>query len=431
MIARLALWTLLGVLLVFASGDGRVLADPGDCPELRTDYSLECPAWSTKCGAGCFYPVCLDCTKRHQDHGFHTHSGGCVGCPSYTHQDHGFHDYQDSPCELWRNYLLGDEGDDSGYDSFNSPNIDGGIPTTIPGPTDCTDDNGVVHEMDVLAAGVPFDPAGNPAHHRGGQTSMDTVEIGDLPGLAVIVGGVGAPVLDGVNLLGGLVVRLPVSGDLGAGLQYRYWPYSGFVPIEIRVPYRALSGDVTVRDPGLYSFQVRSVDADGEPSPGSNVVHQVVDGAGMLAVDPAVVVRGLVPGLTPSPPLVTPLPTLESGVRPVTPVILSVVPDPDVDGKVEVTVQAGYVHELEYRWWHHSGFGPRVGSYEWVHVHPVAGKFSIDGLPVQLDPSLPPGAWSGGELSFLFDFQLRSITLDGVSSELSDVVVQTLWVLVP
>ena len=427
MIARLALWTLLGVLLVFASGDGRVLAHEDDCPELVTDYSLECPAWSTKCGAGCFYPVCLDCTDASYVHQQTCCAGEvCWDC-SYTHY------YEISPCILWENHLYGD-ADDYGFDSFNSPNIDGGIPTTIPGPTDCTDDLGVVHEMDVLAAGVPFDPfdpAGNPAHHRGGQTSMDTVEIGDLPGLVVIAGGVGAPVLDGVNLLGGLVVRLPVSGDLGDGLQYRYWPYSGFVPIEIRVPYRALSGDVTVRDPGLYSFQVRSVNAEGKPSPGSNVVHQVVDGAGMLAVNPTVVVRGLVPGLTPSPPLVTPLPTLESGGRPVTPVILSVVPDPDVDGKVEVTVQAGYVHELEYRWWHHSGFGPRVGSYEWVHVHPVAGKFSIDGLPVQLDPSLPPGAWSGGELPFLFDFQLRSVTLDGVSSELSDVVVQTLWVLVP
>ena len=129
--------------------------------------------------------------------------------------------------------------------------------------------------MDVLAAGVPFDPfdpvgnpGGNPAHHRGGQTSMDTVEIGDLPGLAAIGGGAGSPVLGGVDLVGGLVVRLPVSGDLRDGLQYRYWPYSRFVPIEIRVPYRALSGDVTVRDPGLYSFQVRSINADGGAFPG-------------------------------------------------------------------------------------------------------------------------------------------------------------------
>ena len=460
MLVRILLGLLLAGVLVTLRGSDTVWADPDQCAELVTDYSLNCMSGSTACGAYCFYPVCLDCEDtQHQDHGFHTHTStvcgpdictttpecttdalGVITCVevttcvpdcwqvSDTHQDHGSHSYEVSPCTNWEWHLLG-EPDGHRFGRFNSPNLGSVPPPTVVSPTPCLDEDGLVHNMPVVT---------NPALGIvGGQVAEPPLQLVDLGPLKLIPGGDGAPVLDYVTFVGATpsrVVRLRVSGDVGAGIEYRYWPYSGFVPIEFVTPFVPLMGDLALGAPGLLSFQVRSFRTDPEDgmvifSEGSNVVHLLVDAGnfGDLPFAPPGTIRPvseIIPELTPGAPVLTPQPTLELGMRPAAPRIVSVVPDPVVAGRVTVTVSPGSPVEMNYRWWRHSGFGPPrpAGNNppedrrEWVHVHPVAGQFVIDGLPVVV--------MMGMELPTLFDFQLMYLGADGVESRYSDVVVQ-------
>ena len=452
MAVRLVLALVAGLLLFLAPGGEDLWADPDQCVELVTDYSLGCAAGTDRCGAYCFYAECLDCQDAaHRDHGSHHHAETCCGpdicttettctectegdppdceavCTgvtacvpdcwdcSYSHQDHGSHDYEVSPCIVWSWHLYG-EPDGHRFDTFNSPNLSDALTLTVqPGPTQCEDEDGVVGSMAPGPTRASFDPdaAGS---YRGGRNERGPVELSDLGGLAVMEGGEGAPVLDEVEVLGTRMVRLAVSGEVGEGLQYRYWWYDGFVPSEIRAPFLALLGDVGVGAPGIYSFQVRSVDSEGTPSLGSNVVHQLMDGEHLADSDWSSVAHlG-----TPVVPAMTPLPTLVSGLRPAGPEIGGVATaDPAVNGRVEVTLTGGYAGSVEYRWWRHSGFGPQVGESVWTPVVPVGEKFSIDGLPVVVR--------SGKGLPALFDFQVRSVDADGVSSQPSDVVVLMVW----
>ena len=62
------------------------------------------------------------------------------------------------------------------------------------------------------------------------------------------------------------------------------------------------------------------------------------------------------------------------------------------------------------------GHNPPEDRREWVHVHPVAGQFVIDGLPFAV--------MMGRALPTLFDFQVMYVGIDGVESVHSDVVVE-------
>ena len=213
------------------------------------------------------------------------------------------------------------EADGHRFGRFNSPNLGAVVPPTVMAPTACADEDGLTHEMPMVltpASGAPV----------GGQVDEPPLALADLGALKVIAGGVGAPVLDYVTFVGlspSRVVRLAVSGDMGEGLEYRYWPYSGFVPIEFITPFVPLMGDVALGEPGLVSFEVRSFRTDPDDglvvfSEGSNVVHLLVDAGNFVdlpfpapeVVPPAAVI---VPQLTPAAPVLKPQPTLELGIR--------------------------------------------------------------------------------------------------------------------
>ena len=495
---------------------GRAVAHTWECDEhyTNTDYSELCAPGNTRCASFCFFAECVKCTDAWHCH-WHLHcstdADGNTSCWSHCHRvRHGI-----SPCLKWDWYLNPKEGNQSRFGTFHSPNVLTALALVLPpgvddglGPTQCEDGDGAVEDMDVLpiAAVVPVDSFGpsTPGRWRSGfkTTGPHRLEEGFLltgpldsggcsklalaaaaepvrghleqledlglnsghldrlkarglkycSELAVIAGGEGAPSLDAVDLAGGLAVTLRVCGNAGAEVEYRFWPYNGLVPLEIWAPFLPLEGNVTVPRSGLYSFQVRSVDAEGEPSLGSNVVHQLVDPENLNPLDREATI-----------PQLTPQPTLSSGVRAAAPRIVGVAQAADSELKplegVSVEVAAGYTGSLEYRWWPHSGFGPTVEHREyswwphreesdstveyrqygwspdsgevrpevdyraWTPVTPVDGVFFISDV-------LAPVEEVDGELQglpVLFDFQVRSVDAEWVSSELSEVFILLVW----
>ena len=174
----------------------------------------------------------------------------------------------------------------------------------------------------------------------------------------------------------------------GAGdRQYRYWSYNGLrepvdgqpfsnwplvSPTEFRVPFEDLAGStVTVVSGlrGIVSFQVRAVRSGGTSSGNSNVLHQMVGMSGFQTVGPPWSPRRAVLEMDvplPDPPVTaTPLPALAQGSRPGRPAIDEVERLDSPAGTVKLTLAGSYAHDVEYRWWPHSGFPPTAAFDVW------------------------------------------------------------------
>ena len=153
------------------------------------------------------------------------------------------------------------------------------------------------------------------------------VTVSDLSHLPRTPGEPGAPVLKSpVTKVTDNSVTLEVSGlAAGSAVQYRYWSYYGLrdpsesgrdllevAPTEFRVPFAALadSGLVVIDPPdlrGIFSFQVRSVGADGVSLGNSNILHQMIGMAGFHTISPRLIPQPFILSL----PTVVPLPTIQ------------------------------------------------------------------------------------------------------------------------
>ena len=404
-----------------------------ECAELTIRYQDGCDASvSDNCGSFCFYADCVKCTDAYHWH-CTAYGGDPPACIAGFWERHGV-----SPCAIWV-WHLHQDSDEYRAEGFNSPNIGPALvfgvindPALAEAPVACNVIGRTVPEEIGGGAWTRLDP-NDPDVERSGFRDRASLAISDIPGLVVVAGGAGAPELIGVNKVSDTVVMLVPRGAGTNVVEYRYWVYSGFVPLEVRVPYERLTGLVTiVASKGIHSFQLRMVDPDGNASLGSNVVHQV------LGMEAPVVVP--LAGLS-RPPTPTPMPVPPTGLtRPVTPVISSVVQEPVLADTVRVTL-AGSYSGVEYRWWPHSGLGPvsRSSYAEWMGVvsdtsrsflirglaiGPVVGQ--NQGTPVPVSPSF--------RLRNAFDFQVRIFSpqvLNGdlvlVYSEPSQAVVAQVW----
>ena len=295
------------------------------------------------------------------------------------------------------------------------------------------------------------------------------ITIDDLSHLPQTPGDPGAPVLSSVKKVTDNSVTLEVSGlAAGSAAQYRYWSYYGLrdpsesgsalievAPTEFRVPFVALAGTVVI-DPalrGIFSFQVRSVGADGISLGNSNIRHQMIGMAGFHTITPHLIPPPFIlslPTVVPLPtihppsfplPTVaphrgTPLPPLEEGLaRPVRPSIQGVRQVSGVS-TVELTLAGSYADTVKYRWWPHSGGLPTVAFEEWLTAPVSGGSFKIFGVkpdtPV-VDGSWPSapgfepvvdGSWPSVSL---FNFQVRLEDAAGIPGEPSDVKMLLVW----
>ena len=221
-------------------------------------------------------------------------------------------------------------------------------------------------------------------------------------------------------------------------VQYRVWPYSGFVPDDFGDPYKDLPSSMTVvvEKEGLHSFQVRTVIGSGddlEVLGTSNVVHKVV---GMTSPDGGV---GLDDGLNTPQPVATPwaLPSPTSGLpRPEPPEIESVVEDVEILGLMHVKMKTPFAGVLEYRYWVHSGFPFYNIDGGWA-VAPALDDEDVFlvGMPRRSmymgadDPLLQggfekPSYWNFEHPAF-YNFQTRVVTVE--PSEPSNIVVAFVW----
>ena len=410
----------------------------------------------TRCGSFCFYAICVDCEDWS-----HTHSCG-EDC-SYSH------DAERSPCIEWTWHLydpaLGRSSRSDSYDSHNlAAALDFGMVPEgyVPPIPPCIDERSV---ETILPA-----PAGppavaeevwvkglssvHPAHYTGlvldsravspAGTLLEypeEVSLRDLSHLPETPGEPGGPVLISVKKVDG--DDRSVVLDFSSADQYRYWSYNGLreevegvawadspedPPTEFRVPFEDLTGPVVSVVEGLrgiVSFQVRNVDLDGVPSGHSNIEHQMVGMEGFHTIGPPWPPRRTELEIEiplPSPgPTETPLPTLEVGSRPVRPVIDEVLQVDGFEGTVEVRLLGSYPHDVEYRWWPHSGFIPTAAFEGWCGAGVRGGSFRISGV----EPLTPVVA--GAPSAAVFDFQVRLVDGDGVAGDPSEPVVLLVW----
>ena len=288
------------------------------------------------------------------------------------------------------------------------------------------------------------------------------ITISDLSHLPWTPGDPGALELSSVTKVTDNSVTLQVSGlAAGSAAQYRYWSYYGLrdpsesgrdllevAPTEFRVPFAALAGPVVIDADlrGIFSFQVRSVGADGVSLGNSNLLHQMIGMAGFHTIGPR---RTDLPFSFPLPTVApswgTPLPPLEEGLtRPIRPSIQGVRQVSGVS-TVELTLAGSYADTVKYRWWPHSGGLPTVAFEEWLPAPVSSGSFRISGVK----PCLPPdvverctpvvdegwssapgfepvvhGRWPGVSL---FNFQVRLEAADGTPGDPSDVKMLLVW----
>ena len=295
------------------------------------------------------------------------------------------------------------------------------------------------------------------------------VTISDLSHLPRTPGDPGALVLSSLKKVTDNSVTLQVSGlAAGSTAQYRYWSYYGLrdpsedglrllevAPTEFRVPFVALAGPVVI-DPalrGIFSFQVRSVGADGVSTGNSNIRHEMIGMAGFHTISPPLIPQPFIlslPMVVPLPTIQppsfylpkvvpnrgTPLPPLEEGLtRPIRPSIQGARQVSGVS-TVELTLAGSYSDTVKYRWWPHSGVLPTVAFEEWLPAPVSGGSFRISGVkpdtPVVDEdwPSAPGfepvvnGRWPSVSL---FNFQVRLEDAAGIPGEPSDVKMLFVW----
>ena len=446
---------LLVLSLFFLPEAAPLWGDPDQCPELVTDYSQYCHDWSTRCGAFCFYAVCLDCeNEKHQDHTEHCHDRG--EDDEECHQDHSFHYFEISPCIDWFWHLYDPgEGRSSRNDRYSAPHLGesldlGLVPDDFAPPesTCVTDQN----RVDVLPGGLKPVSSG-PAVPGPHGTSSDghkpdqvanlleshpvEVTLSDFSHLPSTPGDLGAPTLLSVTKVTDRSVLLEVlPGSVGGVLQYRYWSYNGLreisedevdllevAPSDFRVPFVNLEGEVRVEDGlrGIVSFQVRSLDEDGVPLGSSNIQHQVVGMADFHTIRSRRDTLSFGAPLPKAPLWGTPLPPLEGGLlRPVRPAI-SALEQVDGVGIAEVQLDGFYPETVQYRWWPHSGFLPTIAFDEWKLAEVSGDLFTVYGVGVESMVEDAPLSFS------VFNFQVRLVDGDGVPGDPSDVKPLLFW----
>ena len=314
---RLTLLPLLFLLALLASVSASswtpppVMASPDACPELYTDYSLQCSSSHTQCGSFCFYAECLDCKNaRHRNHGRHCHDddddddyaapaapGSWYGFnpASHCHRDHGYHTYEKSPCISW-DWHLYDPSHNRSRRSDTSAVVNiaddltfGRLPDSFSGLTTPSCDT----ERNTTENYAGGDLPGNPRDEvwTSGFNDPGGISITDLTHLPNTLGESGAPTLSSLTRVDDRTMTLGVVGAGSNTVQYRWWSYSGVrelvngeiatwdvsagetgpaerSPSELRVPFEDLpSNNVTVNGVrGIVSFQVRMVDANGVAS---------------------------------------------------------------------------------------------------------------------------------------------------------------------
>ena len=486
MFARLGLWLVFGLLLIFVNGfQGPVLlvetvtadswecweqttytdsnglnfevptdsyldCDEGDCiPSLTatsTDFSVDCASDATDCGSVCFYAECLDCTDGEHQHCDPEvcHDENCTGegddevCDEVCTQNCWMEWHGIPSCVNWLWHLYGEPDDNYRAESFSSPNIGAALSfgafsdlAAVTGGFSCqVADRSSPESLASIesrhTSGPPFE-----ADWEWGYADDVPLGLSDYPDLVVVPGEPGAPALQSVVKVSDRVVTLNVSGHGTNVIQYRYWSYNGFVPPEVRVPFSDLLGNVTVSQTrGAHAFQVRVVYPDETPSGDSNVVYEVLGFEGWVAAR--------APGPV-APVLSDILFVVPVGVvRPAKPAISGVVQEPVVADTVRVTL-AGNYSGVEYRWWPHNGLGPHISSsyYDWTSVTPDS---SFEFLVSSVKPSLIINSNAGPILApspgipRYFDFEVRLVehhVVDGepifVESEHSNVVVVQVW----
>ena len=455
------------LFLLFVPAESPVtLAHINLCPMLDNHWTYSGPCRSrrsevTRCGSFCFYAVCVQCTPW-------THSHSCGDDCSYSHT--GIR----PPCRAWDWYLFypawGVSSRTSAYESHNLATAltfgmvsEGYVPPVLP----CVKESG---EEDVLPwpskpPPVPtplwvegLNSSSGPRQGHGSGLVLDIRQV-DLDGKLVDY-----PAEVSLRDLSHLPFTPPESGapfftpfspakvddtsvtlqayNWGTGTrQYRYWSYSGLreevdgvafansaeaAPTEFRVPFEDLAANGVVSVvPGLrgiISFQVRSVDT-GVSSGNSDIKHEMVGMEGFHSIGPPwpadrTRLEIIIPSPTP-PVTATPLPTLRVGSRPARPAIVGVVQVGP--GGVDVELGGFYPHDVEYRWWPHSGFGPTAAFEAWCPAGVRGGTFRVS----DVEPKTPivAGAPSGA----VFDFQVRLVNSEGVSGDPSEAVMLVVW----
>ena len=295
------------------------------------------------------------------------------------------------------------------------------------------------------------------------------ITIGNLSHLPRTPGEPGAVTLISVTKVTDNSVTLQVSG--GGVVQYRYWSYYGLqepsddglellevAPSEFRVPFHGLGGAISInRGPGpsgeiivdrelqgIFSFQVRSLDADGVSTGNSNILHEMIGMADFEAIRLPLRDELEFSLPLPTPPAWgTPLPPLDDGEvpRPVRPSIGEVRQVPGAVRTVEVLLAAGYSDAVEYRWWPHSGLLPSPAFDEWLPASVSGRKFVIPRVEPKIPGDAPyitvvkEAAARNPLLASIedipdvaaFNFQVRLVNADGIPGDPSDVKALLVW----
>ena len=388
-------------------------------PAILDSHELEnqCPGGDS-CDQFCFYGVCTACTeccRRITDYCWETCSGTCsgkcappVGSPPGTpdvdcqvscqvpcQQPCGWHCeyYECSPCTSWEWHLKGqaDPGppnnDDYRSSAFRLPNTDASVifgTGAFPGQR-CYNENLTstvsppVATLELRGTFLVLAPEGvRPVEYPDGVP---------LPTALFVTGGQpGGAQLAGVTE--SAYQRMDLVHNGGSGIVFRYWPYSGFVPGVVEVPFAPLlTGPVVMPGNaiGVYSFQLAYLDVDGNPERLSNVVHQYV-GYQFNPLPPYVGPPPIplswdpvIPVPTPLPPLPAALPGETQLVRPVTPQVIDLVEE-GTQGQVRVKLAVGFSGRLMHRHFVHSGFLPSEDRAPWTEANVVGSELLVVGL---------------------------------------------------
>ena len=461
------------------------------------NYSQECAAENTRCGSFCFYAVCHTCTPWTHTHSCgedcsYSHTGHKSPCTLwhwniFPHPDPGLTHPIDKRTDRYR-----------ASDRYEAPNLNESLAFGMlrddyehPG-SPCTVEEGSkgMPVEQFLTDGKDLKPVDilkhrDPSYVSGGWKTDDGyrinslvdsrssgITLGDLSHLPRTPGEPGAATLISVTKVTDSSVTLQVSG--GGRVQYRYWGYYGVqepsadglelfevAPSGFRVPFHdLLGGEILInRAPGqsgehivglepgpsgeiivdrelqgIFSFQVRSLDADGVSTGNSNILHEMIGMADFAVIRPSR--RDSLPFSLPipAPPAWgTPMPPPGEGepLRPARPSIVGVSQVLGAVRTVEVVLAADYSDDVEYRWWPHSGALPTPAFDEWLPVLVSGGKFLVP----RVEPRIPgnkPYSPVFADISDIpdvavFNFQVRLVNAEKIPGDASDVKVLRVW----
>lgn len=399
---------LLGVGVGTAWFGPGVSADPGTLNSHQ--LANQCPA-GDPCDRFCFYAVCTACTQCCNWITTYCDST-CPGmCPPPPGSPPGTPDvpcqvpcrvpcggycvyYDCSPCTGFEWHLRGeagqsadDDNDDLRISDFELPNTDSAVifgTGNYPGQHCYNEDRTNAPAPTVAPVGVGGTVV---ARDLGGVKPAEYLLGVPLPPALVVTGGeLGAAHLADVTETAYQQMTLTHNG--GGGLMFRYWPYSGFVPGVVEVPFRLLGAGAQAMPAnaiGVYSFQLGYLGSEGDPERLSNVVHEYV-GYRYNPLPPhypplttTLSSAAVIPAPTPLSPLPTALPGETQLVRPVTPQVTTVVEE-GTDGRVRVTLAGGFSGRLEQRHFAHSGLYPLGDDVPWMEQSVSGGQFLVVGL---------------------------------------------------